>query len=49
MPLSPDWLIYFEDATMPPEIFTDEGAARQRFSDVGDHWNCHLFKLVESR
>jgi hypothetical protein len=36
-------LIYFEDASMPPEIFTDAAVARKRFDELADNWNCRLF------
>jgi hypothetical protein len=37
------WMIYFEDASVRPEIFTDEIAARHRFSEALIGWSCHLF------
>lgn len=43
------WLIFFEDADQPPEIFSGEGAkeaARRRFADVRQAWSCHLFRRV---
>jgi hypothetical protein len=42
----PHWLLYFEDATRRPEIFTDEASARARFDDCSHTWACHLFRSV---
>lgn len=45
------WIIWFEDAGMPPETFTGYGAieaARKRFDMVRSNWNCHLFRRVET-
>ena len=40
------WLIYFEDDDVPFEIFTDEKAARHRYSQCLESWACHLFVRV---
>jgi hypothetical protein len=42
-----NWMIVFEDASMPPEVFTDEDAARKWFYRRKQNWNCRLFKEVE--
>lgn len=43
------WLIYFEDKSVNPEVFTGEGAeaaARHRFKVLLGNWSCHLFRSV---
>jgi hypothetical protein len=50
-PAADAWIIWFEDASMPPETFTGYGAteaARKRFDMVRSNWNCHLFQRVET-
>lgn len=42
------WLIYYEDREIAPEIFTDEGAARERFASRLANWNCHLFRQEDA-
>ncbi len=37
------WMIFFEDADMRPELFTDESAARFRLEQCRLNWSCHLF------
>lgn len=44
----PVWLILFDDRDRPPEIITDEAAARERFRRISDSWNGHLFVKVQS-
>jgi len=44
------WVIMFEDAEVPAEVFSGYGAedaARRRFSDVGKTYNCTLFSEVK--
>lgn len=41
----PNWLIYFEDAAIKPEIYTEE--PRERYAALMENWNCHLFRRVE--
>jgi len=41
------WLIYFDDASMKPEIFTDEDAAQNRFAMLEINWKVTLFKEAE--
>lgn len=39
------WAIHFEDADCKPEIFVGcgaEEAARHRYAQLPDNWNCHL-------
>ena len=36
-------LIYFEDSEVLPEVFDDVGAAKKRFEQFSQSWNCHLF------
>jgi len=41
------WLISFDDAEMPPEVFTGPGsedAARTRFASLSDNWRVTLFR-----
>ncbi len=45
-PASGHWLIYYEDAEMHPEIFTDEVAARKVFEARSVNWSCHLFRAA---
>ena len=43
------WLIYFEDQSEKPEIFSGCGAevaARERFRVLSFAWNCHLFQKI---
>lgn len=40
------WLIYFEDAYVPPEIFTSEAVARKRYEELLERWAVHLFEKV---
>jgi hypothetical protein len=42
------WLIYFEDAGVPPVLFRTEDAARAYYRDRHANWNCHLFRKVDS-
>jgi len=41
------FMIWFEEADVPPEIFTDEECANKRFDQVSTNWNATLFR--ESR
>lgn len=41
------WLIYFEDQSRPVEIFTDSKAAHERYEQLSENWNCHLFEQVQ--
>lgn len=41
------WLIYFEDADVPIEVFTTEAEARTRYAALRDNWACHLFASVD--
>lgn len=41
------WLIRYEDADIPDEVFTDEVAARSRSNQVALSWNHTLFVEVE--
>ena len=41
------FLILYDDADMPPEVFCGEGAetaARARFASAKGHWSCTLFQ-----
>lgn len=42
------WLIFFDDADRRPEVWTDEAAARKRYTDISYSWNAHLFVKVDS-
>lgn len=42
------WLIFFEDKSIPPEVFTDGRAAKRRFKDLNVSWYCTLFEEVSS-
>ena len=40
------WIIYYDDPSVPPEIFGGAGAeksARARFAEAQNNWNCTLF------
>lgn len=37
------WLIYYEDADRPAEVYSDEGMARRVFENAQQAWNCTLF------
>lgn len=44
------WILYFEDATVPQELFSGYGAeqaARSRWENAKLNWSCHLFATVE--
>lgn len=46
------WMVYFEDAARPPEVFFGEGAeenARLRYKQARDHWSCHLLSRVPTK
>ena len=48
---SPTYLIYFEDAEVPCDIYDGQGAeeaARKRFKDASQNWACHLFQKIET-
>lgn len=38
-----NWLIYYDDAAIDAEIFTDYQTAIKRFLQVRDNWTCTLF------
>lgn len=40
------WLIHFEDADMPDEVFTDRVAARLRYEHLNESWNCTMFAAI---
>lgn len=42
------WLIHFDDRDRGPEILTTEDAARERFRQISQNWNAHLFVKVAS-
>jgi hypothetical protein len=45
------WIIAYEDAEIPIEVFTGEGAeaaARTRYAQAKDSFTCHLFASVEN-
>ena len=45
------WLIYFEDAQRPAELFSGEGAeeaAAARYQALLPNWNCHLFRREDN-
>lgn len=42
------WLIYFEDADRPPEVFTDRAVATERYKQLSQNWTCHLFGNAEA-
>lgn len=45
------YLIYFEDSERQDEVFLGHGAkeaAEERFADVSDSWNAHLFVCTET-
>ncbi len=44
----PVWLIYFDDYDRRPEIITNEDAARERYRQISESWNAHLFVKVQS-
>jgi hypothetical protein len=47
---SRSYLIHFEDPAMPPEMFTDVGAAKNRLTQLRNNWDCHLFaELIGDR
>jgi len=49
--IEPAWMIWFDDSSIGPSIFTgcgSEKAARQQFDLDGQNWACHLFKKVAS-
>jgi len=44
------WIIWFEDPSVPLEMFSGEGAedaAHRTFRDRLVNWNCHLFRTIE--
>lgn len=46
----PVFMIYFEDQSRGPEVFSGEGAeagARRRFTFVLQNWNAHLFQRID--
>ena len=43
------WMVYFEDASIKPELFFGEGAeqaARTHYQSAKDAWSCHLLSRV---
>jgi len=40
------WLIYFEDSSQLPELYTDETVAMKRWENISLGWNAHLFKRI---
>ena len=43
------WMVHYEEAGKPPEIFFGEGAenaARQRYAVANHNWSCHLLSRV---
>lgn len=41
-----NWLIFFEDASVPCEMFTEEIPARKRMAVLEQSWAVHLFHRV---
>jgi hypothetical protein len=41
------FLIYYEDASMPPEVIYGKSEAEESFKRRKDHWNCFLFQCVK--
>jgi len=45
------WLLWYEDHTVPPEVFSGFGAeqaARLSFLRAKQHWTCRLFEEIAS-
>lgn len=42
------WLVFFEDAEVPDELFNDEETAKEAYKHYLNNWHCHLFKMVSN-
>lgn len=48
-PLSEEFfLIFFDDADVPPEVILGREAAERRFAAISASWNAHLFQRIAS-